>query len=173
MDLQKELAQRPSKAKAKQIAQYIGSDQTWFDELMNHVQGGDEVVARYGSWLISHCMESNPQLVLPHLATLIDNLANPKTEGSVLRSSVKALSGSDIPDDLQGPALNHCFDLLLNPKTAIAVQVHAMQTVFNISKNEPDLLRELATVIEDGMEHGSAAYKARGRRILGKIRKLV
>ncbi|HFA49334.1 MAG TPA: hypothetical protein ENJ95_09990 [Bacteroidetes bacterium] len=173
MDLQAEFSKRPSRARALEIAAYIGDSPARFAQLIGLVLTGDDTVSKYASWLISHCMQANPQLVRPHIGALIKNLEKPKLSGSVVRSTVKALAETDIPPDLQGHALQHCFDFLLDPKTEVAIQVHAMQTIFNISKNEPDLLRELQMVIEEGMPHGTAGYRARGKRILKGIGKVL
>ena len=140
--------------------------------LIDLVLEGDDTISKYASWIISHCMERYPHLVLPHIEDLLKNLERVRLNDSVLRSTVKALSMADIPHDLQGYALQHCFDLLLNPKSAVAIQVHAMQTIFNISRKEPDLLQELQMVIEEGLPYGTAAYQSRGRRILKEIGKL-
>ena len=173
MDLAIELSRRPDKNRVVEITAHIGNSTTRFAELITCILKGDDSVSKYGSWLLSHCIQQNPQLVQPHLGALISNLERPALNDSVVRSTVKALAEVDIPADLQGHALQHCFDYLLDPKVAVAIHVHAMQTIFNISKNEPDLLRELQMVIEENMPHGTAAYKARGRRILEKIKKIL
>lgn len=173
MNLAKELAERPYGAKARAIAAYIGNDRDRFAELVALVLEEDEKVAQYASWLINHCMQAYPQLIEPHLDALIQNLDKPRLSNSVIRSTVKALAEADIPPALQGYALNHCFDYLLDPQRPVAVQVHAMQTIFNISKDQPDLLRELQLVIEEGMPQATAGYKARGRRILREIVKIL
>jgi hypothetical protein len=174
MDLQHELSQRPDKEKVLEIAACIGDDQDQFSQLIDIVIHGEEPVSRYGSWLMNHCMEQHPQLVQPHLAALMEKLSRPKLSEWIVRSTVKAMAeAGEFPEELQGHALQHCFDYLLDPKTAVAIQVHAMQTAFNISKNEPDLLNELKMVIEERLPYGTAAYKSRGKRIVKAINKLL
>ena len=173
MKLQHELTRWPAKEKALEITAWIGNDAARFAELMDLVLGGDPTFSKYASWLLSHCMEKNPQLLDPYLEALVANLAKPDLNDSVVRSTIKALAGIEIPAHLQGHVLQHGFDLLLDPKIPVSIQVHAMQAVFNISKTEPDLLRELQVVIEDGMLHGTAGYKSRGKRILLEIGKML
>ncbi len=170
MDLRQELSQRPHKPEVLKIAAYIGSDPDRFAQLIDLVLEGDPTISKYASWLINHCMNRYPYLIQPHLEALINNLGKLKLNDPVVRSTVKALADAgDIPEELQGHALQYCFDYLLNPKVAVAIQVHSMQTAFNISKNEPDLLRELAEVIEERLPQGTAGYKSRGKRILKEI----
>ncbi len=170
MDIRTVLQQRYETGLMPRIARYIGDDQARFDDLMALVFGDDDLVSKRASWVISHCTEQYPHLIQPHLETLVNNLGKPGLNDSIVRSTVKVLAElKDIPEDLQGIALQYCFDLLLDPGTAVAIQVHAMQTIFNISRNEPDLLRELKEVIEERMPYGTAGFKARGRRLLGEI----
>ena len=174
MDIRSELEKRYENGLMPRIAGYIGNDQARFDHLMELVFGSEPSVARRASWVISHCTERYPHLVRPWLEKLVHNLSRPGLDDSIVRSTVKVLAETGaLPEVLQGYILEHCFDLLLNPKTAVAIQVHAMQAIFNISKDEPDLLRELREVIQGQMEYGTAGFKARGKRILKEIGKVV
>ena len=175
MNLQHELSQYPNKEKVFEIASYIGSHTDRFAELINLVLKGDKSASLYASWVVNPCLEQHPELLQPHIQTLIENLSRPNLHDSIKRSTVKALAnvGGDISENLQGYALQHCFDFLLDTKAAVSIQVYAMQTVFNISKNEPDLLQELSEVIKERLPYGSAGYKARGSRILKEINKIL
>lgn len=174
MNLQTEFLKRPTKQKTLEITAYIGSDPARFAELIKLVLSGEDPVNKYAAWHISHYMEENPQLLDPHLKPMVENLGKGERCDSVIRSTLSALAKiASIPVDLQGPVLQYSFDILLDSKKMVSIQVHAMQVVFNISKNEPDLLQELKMVIEERMPHGTTGYKARGRRILGEIRKLL
>lgn len=172
MDLRSEITQRFGREKAQWLAHYIVQDEAHFAELIGYVLSEREEESKYACWLISHCMHIDPAIVRPHLGPLIHHLAKPGLPDGTVRSIVKALAETEIPEHLQGYALQHCFDLLLDPNQSVAIQVHSMQTVYNLSKNEPDLLRELREVIETGMEHGTAAYRVRGGKILKKIGQL-
>ena len=174
MDLRQKLSQRPHKPEVLAMAAYIGNDPARFAQLIDLVLEDGDSLSVYASWLINHCMKRHPWLIEPHLEALIHNLGQLKLNDPIVRSTVKALAEAPaIPEDLQGHALQYCFDYLLNPKVAVAIQVHSMQTVFNISKNEPDLLRELAEVIEERLPDGTAGYKSRGKRILKEIKKIL
>ncbi|MAT53353.1 MAG: hypothetical protein CMN32_02650 [Saprospirales bacterium] len=169
MNLAEVLAKRCDKPTCLAIRDWIGNDADRFSELVGIMLSGDKVLSSYAAWAFSHVVEERPWLINPHLETLIANLDEPGNTDSVIRSTVKALANVDLPEQVQGLALQKCFDLLMDPAVPVAIRVHAMQTVFNISKNEPDLLRELKAVLEEGMETGSAGYRARGKRLLKEI----
>lgn len=173
MNLKAEVSQRFHKERAHEIAAWLAEDPARFAELIELVLSDDIELSKYSSWLINHTMDIDRDIILPHLEVLIHNLAKPKLHDWTVRSTVKALAEADIPEALQGHALQYCFDYLLDPKTAVAIQVHAMQTIFNISKNEPDLLRELREVIAERMPHGTAGFKSRGGKLLREIGKIL
>ncbi len=172
MNLKEVLSQHCSKPTCLAIRDWIGSDADRFAELVGIMLSGDEVSSKYAAWVFSHVVEERPRLIRAHLPALIANLDRPGNSDSVVRSTVKALASVDLPEEVQGPALQKGFDLLMDPAVPVAIRVHAMQTVFNISKKEPDLLRELKEVIEEGMLTGSTGYRARGRRLLKEIGEL-
>ncbi len=172
-DLRTELLKEHSKAQVLKIMEYIGDDQDKFDELTGLLLNDEPRVAQRAAWAVSHCTEAYTELIRPHLEKIVFNLKKPKLHGAVVRNTVKILAGLEIPEALQGHVLDICFDYLLSQKTEVAVKAHAMQVVFNISKNEPDLLSELKMVIEEQMPYSSAGFKSRGKRILKDIDKII
>ena len=169
MDIRTTLSQRCSKEISHEIARYIGSDQERFSELMELVLGDDDQLSKYSSWVVQHCLQKQPQLINRHLEAMIQNLDKSNLNDSVVRSTLKALAETGIPEHLQGRVLQLCFDYLLDPKVAVAIRVHAMQAIFNISKNEPDLLMELREVIQEWMPYGSAGFRSLCSKILKEI----
>ncbi|MEO1258868.1 MAG: hypothetical protein AAFZ15_08715 [Bacteroidota bacterium] len=174
MDLNKELTTRPNQEKISAIVNYVGSDPSRFSALINCMVNGEKKVSHYASWLVYPCMEKNPHLIWPHYKLLLNNLKKKDLHDTIKRSTMKAMAnGGNIPEKLQGYVLQYCFDFLLDVKTAVSIQVYAMQTAFNISVGEPDLLRELKMVIEEGLPHGTAGYKSRGKRIINSINRIL
>lgn len=169
MDIRSEILKEHSKAQAKWISGFIGNNQSRFDELFNLFLNDEYRVTQRAGWVISHCADVRPHLIQPHLEALVNNLKKPKIHDAVMRNSLRILTEQDIPEHLQGPLLEICFDQLLSMKVPVAIKVHAMQVIYNISQNEPDLLNELKMVIEEQMPYGTAGFKSRGRKILKVI----
>ena len=65
-----------------------------------------------------------------------------------------------------GEAVNILFQFVANPRETIAVRCYGMTALFNICKNEPDLLEELRITIEDMLPQATAGLRARGSRVL-------
>lgn len=173
MNIRHEIITDRSKANILRIVNYIGDDAEQFKILVHLFLHDEEHISQRAIWAMAHSTGRHPQLIFPHLQQLLTYLQTGKPHDAGKRNIVKILSEIVIPEHLQGQVLDICFNYLLSMQEAIAVKSFSMQVVFNISRNEPDLLRELAAVIEEQMPYGSAGYRSRGRNILRAIHKIL
>lgn len=171
MDLRSEILKQHSKPQTMKIAAYIGDNQNRFDELFEMFLNGENRVSQRAAWALRYCTEAQPQLILPHLAALIENLDKP-VHDAIKRNTVKALTFVDIPEQLLGRAADICFEYLASPKEAIATRVFAMEVLYEICKKEPDLVPELKLLIEEHYANGSAGFKSKARKVLKGISKI-
>jgi len=167
MNLKDEVSSRCSKAQAIRIATF--NDEAKFDELMQLVLNEDKRWCERAAWVMSHCTDKNAGLLVPHIGQMVEAVKNTQFV-AVKRNIIRALSHLKIPEVHQGELVNIGFDILLNPKEAVAVQVFSMTIIYNISLEQPDLQEELRVVIEDMLPHGTPGIKSRGKRILKKMK---
>jgi hypothetical protein len=99
---------------------------------------------------------------------MILNLQKPVND-AVKRNTLRVLRYVEIPEDLMGIAADICFKYLLSGKEPVAVKVHAMDVLFNITRKFPELKEELKLAIEDQMPFGSAGFRSRGGKILKSL----
>jgi hypothetical protein len=99
---------------------------------------------------------------------LIDALPHFSNYG-VKRQVVKALAVRDIPEKLEGQLADLCFDWLQSSVMPVAIKVHCMQILANITERYPDLAGELQTVIKEQMPRNSVGFTSRGRKILKRL----
>jgi len=165
MNLKDEILREHSKAQAVRLSAYIKNDEAKFDELMQFVLSDDKRLSQGAAWVMSHCADKNPGLIMPYIGRMAKVLKN-TPHVAVKRNIIRVLSYVKIPEVYQGDLVNTCFDILLNPKETIAVQSFSMTVIYNITLEQPDLQGELRVVIEDMLEHGSAGIKSRGKKIL-------
>ena len=123
-------------------------------------------------WCFRLWGDGKPGMIDKHLPRMVKTLAASEHD-AVKRNIVRLLQNIDIPKDLQGEAANACFKFLGSAEEAIAIRAFSMTVLFNIGKEEPDLLPELRMMIEDMMPYGSSGIKARGRRTLAAIDKIL
>ena len=172
MDIKAAVLEEHSKAQALYITNYIGKSPKRFAKLMECFFDDDWRLNQRAAYSMNFVVEKNPSLFAPYLEKAIHNLKSPK-HVAVKRNTLRILQTYDIPEELQGIVLDIAFKFLESQKEPIAIRVFSMTVIFEIAKNEPDLLRELRILIEENLPHGSAGFKSRGNKILKYINKTV
>ncbi len=94
----------------------------------------------------------------------------PKLEHKPLRRMLgHILAETIIPEKYESDVLNTAFNWLQDPAQPIAVRVHAMQIVYNLSMKYPELQQELQATLHHLYDTGSAGFRNRAGKILAKI----
>ena len=78
MNIKEALLEEHSKAQTLKIKRYIGSNTDKFAELMKLVLDDEYRIVQRASWVVKHCGDNNPMLLIPYLGDLIPRLRNPK-----------------------------------------------------------------------------------------------
>ena len=171
MNFRKEILKEYSKAQTLKIAKFVGNDQERFARIMELYFDDDLRICQRSSWIVGHCAERFPELILPYLKEMIDKL-EAAPHNAVRRNTVRILQDIELPEKLLGKVVDICFRLLDDPQEAIAVRVFSMGVLYNACLREPDLKDELRLVIEDHIGFGSAGFKSRGKKILKALQQL-
>jgi hypothetical protein len=173
VNIHEQLLREHSKENTHQIATYIGDDPERFAKLMEVFTVEDWRPAQRGAWAVTEVVQAHPNLLLPHLDTLLAALEN-KVHPAVLRNGLKVIANTRIAltEEQEGRLVQCAFELLADPQVAVAIQVHAMQCIANLLPVYPDLAVELKVLLEEGMEQGSPGYRSRGRKVLKQIAKM-
>ncbi len=169
MNLESEILKEHSKRQTVKIAQWIGSDQKRFAQLMQLFLEGEYRIVQRSSWIVSVCAEQYPVLVTPWLSRMIKKMQEKNVHNAVQRNVVRLLQFVDLPRSLQGRAANICFNFLQSPETPIAVKAFSMTVLANIARKEPDLKREVALVIEELLPYGGPGIRSRGKKVLHQL----
>jgi hypothetical protein len=165
MNLREEILREHSKSQTLKIVKYIGNDKERFAELINLFLGNTYRITQRAAWAVSYCAEEHPELIIPYLERMLDNLNQP-VHDSVKRNTLRTFQDIDIPEKLQGKAADICFKLLRDKDETIGTKVFAMTVLHNLSKQHPDLENELRIAIEEQMPYASAGFRSRGSKIL-------
>lgn len=132
---------------------------------------------KQGSWraayLADKIHDDFPELLIPYLPEIIKKLETEKNE-SKKRHYLKLISMNNIEPKYFGFLFDYCLNVFTSSKEAIAVRVHAMQILYNISEKEKDLKPEILAIIEHELEfHSTAGIKSRGSKLLKKLRQQI
>jgi hypothetical protein len=173
MNLLQEILQVNSISSCKKIADYIGTDEELFAELIQFFLNGDSRTTQCAAGIINECIEQNPFLIKPYYKDFITKLKEPNIHDGIKRNILRAWQFVEIPEEHQGEIYDLCF-LYLSDNEPIAVIVFAMTVCLNITKQIPELKYELQLQIEHLLlKHlnGSAGINSRGKKILAELKK--
>jgi hypothetical protein len=168
MNLKELLDPFPMKKEAELVAHRIAEEPEYVNQLWE-IAISNEKHSWRATWLMDKVYLINQDLIRPYLPQIIDMIPDLEDE-SKQRQFLKLISMEPLPKNISGSFINKCFDLLIASTTAVAVKVHAMQILFNFTQTEPDLKNELALIIEEQMENGTAGFCSRGKKLLKKLR---
>ena len=173
--MKKELAKRilagNSRFNVDLVAAHIGSDELLFGELIELIHNGEPPIPQRAAWIMTAVTDNYPWLILPHLGQILKNI-NAYSHPGIIRCILRQLSMIDFPEELSGKIFDLCYNFLNDQKQPVAIRVHAMQILYNISEKEPDLKNELILIFEDlCASETSMGIKSRVRKLLGKLNK--
>lgn len=170
MDIKRELLKGHSKTLTDNIVKYIGADQNRFNKLITIFLDGPFRITQRAAWPLSYCVKNHPFLIESHYGPVLKILSKPDIHDAVKRNIVRLLQFVSVPAKYQGKLIELCFKLM-DPKEAVAVRVFAMTVLANLTKQHPDLKKELKLTIEDQLPFGTAAYLSRSKKILKQLEK--
>lgn len=167
--LSEQLHQEHSKPQALRLADWIGYDAERLVALMDIFLGSDYRLTQRSAWVLQLVARRAPELLEPWLPQMIAKTREPGVHDAVKRNVVRILEDVEIPDAVLDDLADVCFQFLADPKEAIAVRVFSMTVLEKICQKVPELKPELRLIIEEHWEHGTGAFRSRGRKILKRL----
>lgn len=141
-------------------------------DLVEIILSNDEKASWKAAWALDTLDEQHPGLVGPYLFSVIHHLRFTKHDG-VRRSTLRMLTRTVIPEEVEGELISLCFDWIVELKEAVAIKVFAMDLLYRYSKKEPALKNELIASIELRMQEETPGFQTHGRQLLKKLYKEV
>jgi hypothetical protein len=169
--LEKEVREKQTLAQCKRIIEYVGGRKERFARLVKLFFQGDDRLTQHAAWPISYCVRLHPSLAKPYFKKFIDLLSDPQAARAAKRNIVRLLQFVEVPPRYQGKLMSICFQLISDPKEAIAVKAFSLTILERLGEVYPEILPELKTVIESRWAFETAAFRSRGRKILEKMNK--
>ncbi|MGB5419164.1 adenylosuccinate lyase [Algibacter sp.] len=143
----------------------------------------DDKISPRASWVFEFMCNDNIDTIIPYLDVFTENMHKVHLDSAV-RPVAKiceflAVAYTDKTDNKMKKALTashieriieNCFDYMINDEK-VASKAYSMTTLFLFGKEYDWVYPELARILEDDFSKQSAAFKARARHILKKIKK--
>ena len=121
------------------------------------------------AWMADKINDDSPELIAPYIGKMITSLGN-ETSSSKKRHFIKLISLHQIPAACHSLLMDYCLNCFMSGDEPVAVRVHALQVLYNISEAEPDFKPELLAVIEHEMNlHATAGIRSRGTHLARKL----
>jgi hypothetical protein len=153
------------------VAAHIGSDELLFGELIELIHSGEPPIPQRAAWIMTAVTDNYPWLILPYLGHILKNI-NAYSHPGIIRCVLRQLSMIDFPEELSGKIFDLCYNFLNDQKQPVAIRVHAMQILYNISEKETDLKNELSLIFKDLIvAETSGGIKSRVGKLLRKLNK--
>lgn len=171
MDIKKELLkyQIQTKEQALRIAEYAVISGKNFQELMDCFLADDVRLAQRAAWSVTWATQKKPAYIQPYIGVLVSQLKRTDVHNAVIRNSIRILEDLEIPKEFHGEVMSICFDFIQNKAAPIAVKAFSLTILFKLSELYPEIKNELKIIIQENIDYESAAFRARGKKILAKI----
>lgn len=169
MDYVEQLLLEHSRPNTNLIAKAIGNNAAELKKIVELIYKAKAPIPHRASWLLSAVNEQHPELLRPYLSKFVDTIESFQVDG-VKRNMINVLASHQIPEKIQGKAVDVCFRLLLSPSETVVVKTQAMQVLANISEEYPELKQELKIAIDDQWDKNTAAFHARAKHIRKKLK---
>mgnify|MGYP005608581865 FL=1 len=169
MNLKEKILSEHTKTNREEIVNWIGSNQTRFDELVKLFLGNDKLITQRSGWPLSFAGIAHPEFIPKHLWKLVTKLKQKDLHDAVKRNTIRLLQEISIPEKYQGDVMNICFDFIISPTEKPAIKAFSLTVLENLSKEYPEIKQELKTVIEDRWDYETAAFHSRAKIILKNL----
>ena len=173
LNLREEILTEHNKAQAQKIVQWIGTSQKRMDELVHLFTTDEYRVVQRAAWPIGLLAETQPQLLQKHLSLFVSLLRKPGLHNAVRRNITRILQYLQIPEELKGEVMDACFSFICDVQEKAAVKAFSLMILEQLSKEYPEILPEIVTVIEERWQYETAAFHSRAKKILKKSKKLL
>jgi len=178
-ELIKQISATIGKTKVIALSQILGNKNTDLTELIDLTFYPDKGIAFRAAWLLENMFLDDPERFLPYITYIISRVKEVNNP-SCKRHYAKILMHLTSPGasvtvrqyikhiDLE-PAIEQCFDWIIDPNVMVAVKSFASEALFNMRHRYPWIADELPNQLEYLMRDGTAAIQSKGRRLLSYL----
>ena len=154
----------------------------WIAVLLNDIRNTNDRQSNFSARILElTCKQGHLALIIPYLDEFCLLLPKIKLDG-VVRAAAKiielltveyfikknAFYIENLPSKHLEQFTETCFDWMITNR-AIAIQAHAMYSLYLLGSKFDWIHQELALTIEKNLPNGSTGYKNRGRKVLKAI----
>lgn len=159
---------RRSTGHSEEVAAEVLADDSLFPDLFEGLLSDDAIIRSRAAHALMQIAPTRPDLVRPYKEVLMQDVARIK-QWEVREQLCKILPRLGLTRAEIAYAVE-IFRGYLNDKSSI-VRTCALQALADLTEMEPSLKPEIMPTIEELTQTGTPAMRARGRKLLIKLRK--
>jgi hypothetical protein len=170
--MREELLKEHSKKMALLVSRYVGNDPERFALLVDLCFDEDVRVVQRAMWVVSHCTDNFPELIIPHLGRFLEYAGNEPPHVAVKRNVLRIMKSGPIPEELEGAVYDLCWKLAYSTKEDVAVRAFALFVMCRVAEKYPELREEVISIAEGFAESESKGLLSCGRNVVKQLQKL-
>jgi len=168
--------------KRKEMSTLALNDNSLMEPLMSIAFDIDDNVSCKSCWVIEYTVKQKRELLFPHIDFFIDNIQRVIHDSSIRPcakiceilikdyfSKTKNSTQKVLTQQHLESITTACFDWLIG-EHKVAAKAYSMTSLLLLGRKFDWIHPELKMVLEQNYESGSAAYKARARMTLAKLK---
>ncbi len=172
MDYRSHLLRPLSKHFVDQLVAEIIAKPEDFDMAYRLVHDSEVTVAWRAAWACQKISELHPEWFTDAQFLKLTTLAISTPHSGLQRGCLSTLCNLKLPDDIPVELINACFDWMISPNSAIAVQAKSMRMLQRICRVIPEFKAELRVCLES-IDHEcySAGFRSTRKNVLKELNK--
>ncbi len=154
-----------SRANADFIANIIISKTDFIPALIEIVFADHKTISGRAAWPLLLAHKKNRRLLNDYIPVIIDKLPSVSSV-SVQRCLLSILTTANIPEEYDVVLLNYTTQVLTDTNSSVASIIYSIDIYYNIAKKQPELLNELAVMLEFLQPNATPGIRSKIRKIL-------
>lgn len=153
------------------VAQSAVKNESLLSQLVTLSSSKAKRVGFMASWALSKVSDIDPAALAPYLGVMIDALPGVPNE-SVQRSFMRVIMRSrldDIPLSHHARLIDYCMVIMRQEEIPVAPKAYGMEILASFCGLYPDMVNEVAELIQLALTDASGGMKAAGRKVILRL----
>lgn len=168
MNIEKELltTSHLQKEEVGRIAKAAASSKKLFLQLLQLTRSSNVILSKRAAWCLSLAAKLRPDFTDDSQEALVDILYVENPPDGLLRNILRILRDCRIHPDLYDRVAYSCFEIVQNPKAAIAIRAFALYLLGQIGEALPEIRPEVKAIIEYHFENKDPGLSCAATNVL-------